>query len=244
MTDRGASALTRLADRLTVGRSSMNWRNGALEIDVDEISSLPLVSRMRGRIVLTPDAVTNVELPLSADGAHVWRPFAPTATIEVDLEAPGWRWSGHGYFDANFGTRRLEKDFTGWTWARFPTDEGALCMYRATLLSGTAIQATVLFGTDGTMEVIPDYASASLPTTRWALARSVGADPGTVPRQVMPMLGGPFYNRAVVTTTLAGRQVTGVHETLDLRRYASRVVKYMVMTRVPRRGGAVSLARA
>ena len=26
---------------------------------------------------------------------------------------------GHGYFDANFGTRALEQDFDYWTWGRF-----------------------------------------------------------------------------------------------------------------------------
>ena len=55
--------------------------------------------------------MTNVELPLTPDGAHVWRPFAPSSDIKVDLEAKGWQWSGHGYFDSNFGTRSLEEDF-------------------------------------------------------------------------------------------------------------------------------------
>jgi carotenoid 1,2-hydratase len=37
----------------------------------------------------------------------------------VDL-TQGHRWEGHGYFDANFGTRALEADFAYWTWGRFP----------------------------------------------------------------------------------------------------------------------------
>ena len=76
---------------------------------------------MRGRITLTPPALTDIELPLTADGAHVWRPFAPIARISVDLEAKGWQFDGHGYFDSNFGTRALEEDFSSWTWARYPT---------------------------------------------------------------------------------------------------------------------------
>ena len=51
----------------------------AVLIDIDEVSSLPLVSRVRGRITVTPTGVTGVELPLLEDGTHIWRPFAPTA---------------------------------------------------------------------------------------------------------------------------------------------------------------------
>ena len=64
---------------------------------------------MRGKITLAAKSITNVELPLTPSGTHIWRPFAPTADIDVDLEAKGWQWSGHGYFDANFGTRALEQ---------------------------------------------------------------------------------------------------------------------------------------
>ena len=40
------------------------------------------------------------------DASHIWRPLAPSARIEVDL-SQGNTWSGHGYFDANFGTAAL-----------------------------------------------------------------------------------------------------------------------------------------
>ena len=111
MTDRGRSALRQSRDTLTVGPSSMRWDGRSLVIDIDEVSAPPLISRVRGQITVTPSAMTSVELPLTPDGAHVWRPFAPVASIEVDLEAPGWQWNGHGYFDANFGTRALEAGF-------------------------------------------------------------------------------------------------------------------------------------
>ena len=38
-------------------------------------------------------------------------PFLPSQKIEVDINKPGWQWEGHGYFDANFGSNALEKDF-------------------------------------------------------------------------------------------------------------------------------------
>jgi hypothetical protein len=144
MTDRGEAALRQSPDRLTVGPSSLTWHGDRLEIDVDEVSSLPLVSRVRGRITVTPSAVTSVELPLLPDGSHVWRPFAPASRIEVDL-GPGWQWSGHGYFDANFGTRALEADFSYWTWGRYPLADGAACFYDATRRDGSHLAAGIRF---------------------------------------------------------------------------------------------------
>ena len=129
MTDRGTSALRQSKDLLKIGPSQMAWQDRQLVIDINEVSSLPLVSRIRGQIRLTPSAVTSVELPLTTDGAHVWRPFAPTSRISVDLESEGWQFDGHGYFDSNFGTRSLEQDFSYWTWGRFPTQDGSTCFY-------------------------------------------------------------------------------------------------------------------
>ena len=93
MTDRGRAALRQSETTFTVGPSSLVWRDGRLVIDIDEVSSLPLISRMRGQIVVTPEGVTDVELPLTPEGTHVWRPFAPTSRIEVDLGSDG---SGQG----------------------------------------------------------------------------------------------------------------------------------------------------
>ena len=90
----------------------MRWDGDQLIIEVNEIGSPPLISRVKGQIIVTPSAITDVELPLNIDGAHIWRPFAPTSHISVDLNGAGWQWEGHGYFDANFGTRALEEDFS------------------------------------------------------------------------------------------------------------------------------------
>jgi carotenoid 1,2-hydratase len=67
--------------------------------------------------------------------------------------------------------------------------------------------------------------------------RETRADPGTVPRQVMGMLDAPFYARSVVRTRVNGEEVTGVHEALDLGRFASPLIKPMLAVRVPRRAG-------
>ena len=235
MTDRGETALRRSKDALTVGPSQMAWRDGQLVIDINEVSSLPLISRMRGQIRVTPSAVTSVELPLTTDGAHVWRPFAPTARISVDLEAEGWQFDGHGYFDSNFGTRPLEQDFSYWTWGRFPTKDGSTCFYDADRRDGTALDAAIAFDVDGKASVVDAPPRTPFKRTLWALRRETRADAGVTPRQIKPMLDAPFYSRSVVETQISGEVVRGVHEALDLNRYANPLLKPMLAVRVPRR---------
>ena len=235
MTDRGESALRTGADSFTVGPSSLRWTGRDLIIDINEVSSLPLISRMRGQIVLSPAAITDVELPLTADGAHVWRPFAPVARIAVELEAPGWQFTGHGYFDANFGIRPLEKDFSYWTWGRYPTQAGATCFYDATRRDGTHLTAAVAFDRTGAAAQVDAPPRAPFKRTLWALRRETRADPGITPRQITPMLDAPFYSRSVVQTQINGEVTQGVHEALDLDRYANPLLKPMLAVRVPRR---------
>lgn len=235
MTDRRSGVVSRQTNQLNIGPSSMVWDGQNLIIDIDEVSSWPLISRMKGRITIQPKLNFDVELPLSADGAHVWKPFAPIARIDVDLNNPDWQWSGNGYVDSNKGTRRLEDDFDRWTWARFPTKSGALCMYHITCRDGSEASGNISFSNNGQSSSRPGLSQASFATTKWGLKRAVGCDHGAHPRQVMSMLGGPFYNRCLVQTEVDGERLTGVHETLDLRRYTSPLVKWMLATRIPRK---------
>lgn len=237
MTDRGRAALRTTADALKVGPSAMRWTGDRLVIEVNEISGLPVISRLRGTITLIPEAVTAVELPLTPDGAHVWRPFAPRARIEVRLEKAGWSWDGHGYFDANFGLRALEADFRFWTWGRYPTREGALCFYDATRADGSALTAAIAFDARGGARMAEAPGAVRFRRSLWGVRRETRADPGVMPRQVMAMLDAPFYARSVVRTQVNGEEVTGVHEALDLRRFRSALIKPMLAFRVPRRAG-------
>ncbi len=236
MTDRGEPALDRSRDRLTIGPSSMTWDGTRLVIAVEEVSSPPIVSRMRGTITVTPAAITDRELCLTGDGAHVWRPFAPVARIEVDL-GPRGQWSGHGYFDANFGLRALESDFSSWTWGRFPVADGAVCFYEARRRDGAESYAGFRFGRDGSAAPIDPPGRQRLPRTFWQLRRQTRCDAGTSPRQHLAMLDAPFYSRSAVTTTLGGEATTGVHEALDLDRFRGPWLMPLLAVRVPRRAG-------
>lgn len=236
MTDRGQSALRQSRDELRIGPSSMRWQDGQLIIEVDEIGALPMVTPVRGCITVTPHAMTGVELPLTPDGSHVWRPFAPSCDIRVDLNGRGWQWDGHGYFDANFGTRALEQDFNTWTWGRFPlADDSAVCFYDAQRKDGSTLGVGVQINADGHAREIDPPPKARLKRSLWALARETRADTGYQPRQVQAMLDAPFYNRAAVRTQINGEETTGVYEALDLRRYGSSLLKPMIAVRVSRR---------
>ncbi|MHA7826121.1 MAG: carotenoid 1,2-hydratase [Roseovarius sp.] len=235
MTDRGQSALRQSPDHFTVGPSSLHWTGEELVISINEISSPPLVSRVRGTIRVRPTALTSVELPLTEDGAHIWRPFAPTCSIRVDLEAQGWQWDGHGYFDANFGTRALEQDFSYWTWGRFPTGGGSTCFYDARRLEGSELGVGVQFDDRGHAQSITPPPKARMKRSLWALRRETRADSGAQPVQVQSMLDAPFYSRATVKTRINGEDTIGVHEALDLNRFRSPLLKPMLAVRVPRR---------
>ncbi|NNE87971.1 MAG: carotenoid 1,2-hydratase [Silicimonas sp.] len=235
MTDRGTQALRQSEDTLEVGPSSMHWTGSKLVISINEISSPPLINRIKGTITVTPAAITGVELPLTQDDAHIWRPFAPISTISVDIDRSGWQWEGHGYFDANFGTRALEQDFSYWSWGRFPSKDGALSFYDAERRDGTQLDAAIGFDAEGNARHVDAPARAPFKRSAWTVRRETRTDPGTKARQIKPMLDAPFYCRSVVETTIDGAHLTGVHEALDLNRFASPLIKPLLAVRVPRR---------
>ncbi|WP_044029143.1 carotenoid 1,2-hydratase [Dinoroseobacter shibae] len=234
MTDRGRSALRQSPERFEVGPSVLHWDGDRLVVEINEIST-PHGQRVQGTVTIHPSALTSVEVPLTADGAHVWRPFAPTAEIEVDLGKDGWSWRGHGYFDANFGTRALEEDFGYWTWGRYPTRVGTASFYDVARRDGSDLAVALSFGRDGSVETLEAPPKTRFSRSLWAIKRETRADPGTKPRQVKHMLDAPFYNRCGVETTLHGERVTGVFEALDLDRFRGPWLMPMLAVRVPRR---------
>ena len=237
MTDRGRDALKQTNETFTVGPASMRWEDGKLVIDINEVSSPPLISRVRGRVIVTPTAVTQVELPLTDDGTHVWRPFAPSSHIRVELDREGWEWEGHGYFDANFGTRALEQDFNYWTWGRYPVEDGSVCFYDATRRDGSNLAIGVHFDHDGNARVMNAPPKVRFRRSLWGVRRETRADAGYKPRQVRSMLDAPFYSRSAVKIQYGGEETVGVHEALDLNRFRGPWLMPMLAVRVPRRKG-------
>ncbi|WP_220749060.1 MULTISPECIES: carotenoid 1,2-hydratase [Jannaschia] len=236
MTDRGREALRLTDQTMTIGPSSLRWDQGKLVIDISELST-PHGQPIRGQVTVHPSAVTDIEVPLTDDGAHIWRPFAPTARIEVDIDRPGWTWSGHGYLDANFGLRALEADFDYWTWGRFPVAEGSVAFYDAVRRDGSALNVALRFGKDGSCTPIDAPPLQRFRRSNWLVRRETRCDAGHRPRQVKAMLDAPFYNRCAVETVIDGQRTTGVYEALDLNRFRGPWLMPMLAVRVPRRKG-------
>ncbi len=234
MTDRGRDALRLSEDAIEIGPSAMIWDGDRLIVEINEIST-PHGQRVTGQVTIHPAAVTSVEMPLTADGAHVWRPFAPRARIDVALNRPGWTWSGEGYFDANFGTRALEADFSYWSWGRYPHRDGAVCFYDAVRRDGSILETALGFGDTGAVQEIDAPPKARLPRSLWTVRRETRADDGFRPFQAKAMLDAPFYNRAAIRTRIHGEETTGVAEALDLDRFRGPWLMPMLAVRVPRR---------
>lgn len=236
MTDRGRNALSRGRNAFRVGPSRMDWTGDSLRITINEWGALPMVSPVRGEIVLTPVALPDAVYDLTPDGAHRWRPIAPVAHVSVDL-TQGHRWEGHGYFDSNTGLRPLEQDFRFWTWGRYPQARRTVCFYDAVRRDGSHLQLGAAFSRGGSATEIAPPPMTRMARSLWGVKRETRADPGVMPKQRLSLLDAPFYSRALVDTRLDGEPSLGMHEALDLDRFRLPILKPMLAVRVPRRAG-------
>ena len=242
MTERGRAALSRSADRLQIGRSSLTLEAGALHIDFDEVF-LPwpgqrlLPKRMRGQMVLTSRFSAGQVFPLDSDARHHWSPLMPSARVEVTSDAfADEGWSGEGYHDSNWGDHPLERDFVGWDWARGAApDGGAVLAYDAVLVGGGSKRLGLRFSGDGGVQHLGLPERKILPPGFWGVGGGVASGSFAAPRLLRRLEDSPFYRRSLVETCLDGERLTMMHETLDCRRLAMPLVRLMLPFRMPRR---------
>ncbi len=234
MTERGEKSVLLDENSFSVGPSKFQWVNNHLEIIINEISN-PHFDRIKGIVKIKPDYISEIEIPLTSDGNHIWRPFSPNAKIEVDIEKKGWQWSGHGYFDANFGLRALEQDFSYWTWARLPTSNSTATIYNAKLRDKSEVEVGLNFLQNGQIKIFSPPKNKSLSRSLWLVKREIPCEDRFTPKQVKHMLDTPFYTRSAVKTKILGEESIGVHETLDLNRFSNPLIKPMLAVRIPRR---------
>ena len=88
----------------------------------------------------------------------------------------------------------------------------------------------------GGVRDLPSPPSAPLPRTLWGIERRVGSEAGT-PRVIETLEDTPFYARSIISTRLGGMDVTAMHESLSLARFAAPWVQAMLPFRMPRRFG-------
>jgi carotenoid 1,2-hydratase len=222
--ERRIAAGDRGSDALVLGRSALAWQNGALVVDIDERAT-PFGQPIRGRILLRPEETSDRELLLDEAGRHRWWPVAPHARIEVALDAPGVRWTGNGYHDANAGDQPLEHAFRSWTWSRGRAAKRTLLTYDIVPRLGQTRSLAMSFER-GRLEPL-GFVRAPLGTSRWGIARSTLADNVRGARLVRSLEDGPFYTRALLDTVLGGERLIAMHETLSVERLARGWVRFL-----------------
>jgi carotenoid 1,2-hydratase len=235
MTERGANAVSRKANHFTVGPSSLRWENGVLTADIDEVT-VPIPSRLRGTIRLTPQVCTSAEVILDSRGGHVWRPVAPRAHVELAFDAPKLLWSGDGYFDTNRGNEPLERAFQTWHWGRAHNGDNTSLFYDVNRRHGTQSQLALNVDKKGLVTQVPTPPIQSLPNTFWHIDRKAWSDAGQAINVIKTLEDTPFYARSALSTKLNGSPVTMMHESLDLDRLKSPIVRAMLPFRMPRLG--------
>jgi carotenoid 1,2-hydratase len=232
MTERSKASVAVDAQNLEIGPSSLHWDGNELVIEVNETSA-PVPLPVKGRIRLVPEGITQQIFALDADGHHRWWPIAPTARVEVEMDAPALSWSGTGYFDTNDGEIPLEESFQNWDWSRASLTHGAAVLYDVTRSGGERMSLALKFAPNGDVEAFEPPPSVKLPTTVWRVPRRTQADGGQA-RVIKTMEDTPFYARSEIETHILGERAHGVHESLSLERFSSEWVKFLLPFRMPR----------
>ncbi len=231
MTERGAAKLQRSANALSIGRSALYWDGAKLTAEIDEICA-PLPRRLRGRITVRPKAMQHQVFHLDAGEKHRWQPIAPAASVEVSFSAPEISWSGEAYFDSNDGDVALAQDFSSWDWARL----GNKILYDVEYPDGGRRNLALEIGADGTATRFLAPPRYPLPPTLWRMQRLVRADAGHDVQLLKTLEDAPFYTRSMIATRIAGEPLTGVHESLSLKRFSAPWVRALLPFRMPRMG--------
>jgi carotenoid 1,2-hydratase len=237
MTERSAARLHRDPTHLAIGPSQLHWNGAELVIDIEEVTA-PMPSRLRGQVRVRPEALFDTAYPLDAAGRHHWCPIAPCARVAVSFDQPALRWSGSAYLDSNRGTRPLEADFVRWDWSRARSPDGqTTVLYDVTRRTDRPFSLSLAFDPSGNVSPFEAPPHAPLPSSRWRIQRGTRSDSGSVPRIRESLEDGPFYARSLLDTRLRGITVPAVHESLDLDRFRSPWIQWMLPFRMPRRSG-------
>jgi carotenoid 1,2-hydratase len=234
MTERGSTDVTRDPSHFTLGPSSLRWENGVLIADIDE-TTFPLISRLTGQIRLMPQIQTDHEVILDSKGKHAWRPLAPRARVELAFKSPDIRWSGNGYFDTNSGSEPLERAFQSWHWGRAHRGDDLMLFYDVARRDGSKSKLALKVDHDGSVSEVISPPPQALSNTFWRIDRTAWSDPGTKISVMKTLEDTPFYARSALSTRLDGQDVTMMHESLNLDRLKSPIVRAMLPFRMPRR---------
>jgi carotenoid 1,2-hydratase len=149
------------------------------------------------------------------------------------MEKPDVSWSGQGYFDHNRGREPLEEGFRTWHWSRAHMRRGAVVCYEGERGDGSLFASAIRFDREGIPDEVELPAMASLPRSKWQVERRTRSEIG-VAEVRKTWEDTPFYARSELSSKLYGEEVVAVQESLDMRRFASPLVQFMLPYRMPR----------
>jgi carotenoid 1,2-hydratase len=233
MTERKEQDLRRDAASYRLGPSGMAWDGTCLTLEIEE-RAFPRMVRLRGRLRLTPETFNERSFAIDSEGRHFWRPIAPRARLELEMERPALSWSGQAYLDSNWGELPLEDTFRRWDWARLNAGGEDLVLYDTWEESGASQSLALAFLPGGRVEQREPPPRRALPRTGWRLERGTRSEGEA--RVLRGLEDTPFYSRSLIEIEAAGRKARGLHESLALRRFAHPLVKLMLPFRMPRAG--------
>jgi carotenoid 1,2-hydratase len=234
MTERGKRHMSRSADQFHVGPSGLHWNGQCLEISIHE-RSLPFGQRVAGTIRVFPEQLFHFVTPLDQRSRHHWGPIAPSARVEVVLDAPNMSWNGHAYLDSNEGAEPVIHGFHEWDWSRANMADGSVSvLYDIREKSDTERLLALRFHRDGRVDTFDAPPRQSLPKAFWRVGRSIRSEDAHPPRVAQTLEDTPFYIRSVIESTLLGERVTSMHETLNIPRLDSTTTRLMLPFKMPR----------
>ena len=236
MTERGAADTSQSRDALQIGPSAMRWENDRLIIEIEERDirlGIPWRRRVKGRIVLTPEALNSRSFKLDTQGTHCWQPIAPRARIEVQMNDPDVHWSGSAYLDGNHGSEPIEAGFRDWHWSRAHTGDDVAVIYEGNRRDGTHFASALRFDKSGTPHEEELPLVAPLPPTLWGMKRQTRADRGYA-SVVKTWEDSPFYARSALSMRIFGEKVVAIQESISLDRLINPVVQFMLPYKMPR----------
>jgi carotenoid 1,2-hydratase len=197
-------------------------------------------ARLQGTIELEPHAPPLQPIELAGGGErHRWQARMPRARARVRFTRPDWSFDGVGYHDFNQGDGRLERAFSSWSWARFHDADRTTILYalherdrpaRALIVDARDNQAATARPALLLPEGEPRRAPWGLPLPRWFALESDGVTWRCGAGRLYE--ASPFYARYAATLGVRGRgearEVSGVGEYLDLDRFASRGIQFLL----------------
>ncbi len=231
MSEHPRRAVLRGEDVLHIGANRLRWSEDGLEILIDDVEA-PLGRRVLGSVQVFPRAFNRRAFALDRAARHTWWPIAPEAEVEVSLGDLHFR--GSAYLDSNWGSEPLERGFRGWNWSRSKLDDRTVVHYVTDAPDGERHALALEFDRSGDARDTGPLPPRPLRHSGWGIAREVVSE--TAPVKLLESLEDtPFYSRQRVMHRIDGRRVEGVHESLDLRRFDSRIVQHLLGYKTRRR---------